>query len=86
MKALFVVAVISCIFLVASAQTCAERTNDVATCVNEIATALTTNSTSTTFCDTCGNTLVSFYQDCASGVGVDNVKRCKCMHVFLYCK
>ena len=84
MKALFVVAVISCIFLVASARTCVERTADNTNCVSLLTTALGTNSTSAKFCDDCGNTLVSYYQDCFSGVGVNNVKRCECMHVFFF--
>ena len=76
MKVLLIVAVISSFFLVATAQNCAQRLNDLSSCsVTQFATA--GGDFAAAFCNSCGNTLVRYFQDCpsASGIGVDDVKQ-----------
>ena len=69
MKVLLIVAVISCFFLVATAQNCVQRATDLSSCLSRITAG------GDDFCNTCANTLISYYQDCASGVGVDAIKQ-----------
>ena len=75
MRAFLAIAVISCFFVVASSQSlnCLSRASDLATCISRLGTSTDTQA----FCNECGNSLVSYYQDCANGVGVDQVKQSK---------
>ena len=74
MKTIFAVAVLSCliaIFGLAQSQDCLRRETEVSGCISRLGTG------GGDFCNTCANTLIRFYQDCAGGVGVDQVKQCK---------
>ena len=76
MKTIFFVAVLSCliaIFGLAQSQDCARRTTEVSNCASRLASGGNIND----FCNTCANTLIRFYQDCAGGAGVDQVKQRK---------
>ena len=75
MRTILAIVVISCFFVVASSQSseCRNRATDVATCISR----LSSNTDIQAFCNECGNKLVSYYNDCAGGVGVDAVKQGK---------
>lgn len=82
MKVILAITVVCCFFAAASAQNlaeCAQRTSDAAACVGRQGPVLVANNTDSdaSFCGDCGNLLVSFYRDCASGVGVSDVQRGK---------
>ena len=74
MRTILATAVIACFFAVPTLSQfnfgCVTRLADLASCTTRLATA---TSNSTDFCNDCGNTLVSYYRDCTSGVGVDTV-------------
>ena len=71
MRTILAIAVISCLFVVASSQFgCVTRATDVASCVSQLGS----NTDVDAFCRNCGNTLVSYYRDCTGGVGVDQVQ------------
>ena len=76
MKTIIAVTVIFSFFAVASAQSadCSNRFNGVASCQSKIATA---SSNLASFCRDCGNTYVSYLQDCVNGAGVAQVKQRK---------
>ena len=73
MKAILAIAVISCFFIVTHSQNlqCVTRLANLGTCITRLATA---TQGSTDFCNECGNSLVSYYQDCAGGAGVEQVQ------------
>ena len=76
MRAILAIAVISCIFNMASSKSCQDRATDLATCIARLATATDDDDA---FCRECGNSLVAYYQACANGVGVDEVKQSEFM-------
>ena len=74
MRTILAIVVISCFFAVATSQLspeCATRFADLSSCFTRLNTA---TQGQTAFCNECGNQLVSYYQDCANGVGVDVVQ------------
>ena len=73
MKTVLAIAVITCLFVVGLAQNqqCRNRATEVSNCISRLATG------GDSFCSDCGNSLVSYYQDCAGGVGVDTVRTSK---------
>lgn len=73
MRTVLAIAVITCLFVVGLAQNqqCNDRADELSSCISRLATA----GDSDTFCSDCGNSLVSFYQDC--GRNVDTVRRRK---------
>ena len=79
MKVILALAVIACFLAAASAQTqsCTQRFSELQSCVTSL-----TNPGSD-FCNTCRDTLISYYNDCANGVGVDAVQQCK-LNKYLY--
>ena len=70
MKTVLAIAVITCLFVVGLAQNqqCQDRANDLSNCISSLATG-----GGDSFCSDCGNRLVSYYQDCLGGNGVDTV-------------
>ena len=75
MRTILAIVVISCFFVVASSQSlsCINRATDLATCISRLSSSTDTEA----FCNDCGNKLVSYYQDCAGGAGVDAVRQGK---------
>ena len=75
MRTILAIAVITCFFAVPiSSQfnlNCVNRLTDLGSCITRLGTA---TLDSTDFCNECGNSLVSYYRDCAGGVGVDSVQ------------
>ncbi len=73
MKAIIAIAVISCLFVVASSQSldCIRIAGELATCISRLGTTTDTAS----FCNDCGNSLVRYYRDCAGGAGVAQVQQ-----------
>lgn len=74
MKLIFAIAMISCLIAMGLAQLsqdCVRRTTEVSDCTSRLATG------GGDFCSSCANTLIRFYQDCARGAGVDQVKQRK---------
>ena len=72
MKVIIATAVVSCLLVVASAQNCVQRAQDVTNC----AASLTNPDVDIQdFCNRCGNTLIRYYNDCLNGAGVDAVKQ-----------
>lgn len=73
MRTILAIVVISCFFLVASSQSfdCLNRATQLASCISQLAN----NDDVQQFCNNCGNSLVQYYQDCAGGAGVDQVKQ-----------
>ena len=77
MRTILAIVVISCFFAVAMSQSadCTNRASDLANCVSRLGTDAGQGQTAVTeFCNECGNQLVSYYQDCTNGVGVDGVR------------
>lgn len=75
MKAIVAITVISCFFILATHSidlSCVTRFTSLASCLARLTTA---SQNSTVFCNDCGNSLVSYYQDCTGGLGVDTVQR-----------
>ena len=73
MRTILAIVVISCFFAVATSQSdCTTRLTDLSNCITLLSTA---TQSQTEFCNECRNQLVSYYQDCANGVGVDAVQR-----------
>lgn len=75
MRAILAIAALSCFFAVASSQgfNCFSRAAELSSCLSMLGTATDTDA----FCSQCGNSLVSYYQECAGGAGVDQVKQSK---------
>ena len=73
MKAILAITVIFCFFIVAHSQSlqCATRLANLGTCTARLATAI---QNSTDFCNECDNSLVSYFQDCTGGTGVEQVQ------------
>ena len=74
MKTVLVIAVIACLFVVGLAQTqsqCVTQANDLSSCISMVA------SGGSTFCNNCASQLISYYNQCTNGVGVDAVNRRK---------
>ena len=72
MKILLVVSVITCLFVMGLAQDvqeCANRANQLSSCLTSVAAGGGGN-----FCGDCSNQLISYYEDCFNGVGVDAVR------------
>ena len=78
MRAILAIAALSCFFVVASSQdlNCFSRAAELSSCISMLGTATDTDA----FCNQCGNSLVAYYQDCAGGAGVDQVKQSKRIH------
>ena len=67
-----VIVTTSCFLAVASAQSaanCARRATQIANCQSRLASVTDEEA----FCRECGNAVVSYFQDCTGGVGVDQV-------------
>ena len=81
MRTILAIVVISYFFVVASSQSsdCGSRANNVATCISRLSSSTDIQA----FCNECGNKLVSYYRDCAGGVGVDAVKQGKFLQLDL---
>ena len=74
MRTILAIVVISCFFAVATSQflfDCTTRLADLGSCITRLGTA---TQGQTEFCNECGNPLVSYYQDCVDGNGVDAVQ------------
>ena len=73
MKTVLVITVIACLFVVGLAQNqnCVTQANDLSGCISMVA------SGGSTFCDQCASQLISYYNECTNGVGVDAVQRRK---------
>ena len=73
MKTVLVIAVITCPFVMGLAQTqnCVTQASNLTSCLSMVA------SDGSTFCNQCANQLISYYQQCTNGVGVDAVLRRK---------
>ena len=67
-----IAAVISCLCVVASAQSCDDQATQLASCSGRLAVATLTGATGS-FCDDCGNSLYRYYRDCISGGDVTPV-------------
>ena len=79
MKAVIAIAVVTCFLGVASAQDpaqCASRQTQLRSCIS----MFSAGSGTTAFCNDCANTLISYYNDCAKGVGVSAVQKGKPKH------
>ena len=81
MKALLVIAAMTCVFVVGQAQNsdCVSRLSALSSCTSQLAANGGGN-----FCNDCANQLISCYQDCTNGVGVDAVQRRKLDQLQLY--
>ena len=68
MRTILAIVVISCFFAVAMSQSadCANRASDLSNCISRLATAASQGQV-TEFCNECGNTLYSYYEDCLGG-------------------
>jgi hypothetical protein len=73
MKAVLVVAVITCVFVVGLAQTqkCMNCAAGLTSCISQVAS---TGNRGGNFCNDCANRLNGYYRDCTNGVGVDAVR------------
>ena len=73
MRTILAIVVISCFFAVAASQSldCITRLADLGSCITRLGTATLGQ---TEFCNECGNSLISYYRDCAGGNGVDTVQ------------
>jgi hypothetical protein len=71
MKAVLVVAVITCVFVVGLAQNqkCMTCLAGLSSCTSQISGTREGN-----FCGDCANRLNGYYQECTNGVGVDAVR------------
>ena len=78
MKAIFVTAVITCLFIVGQtqspSQSCINRLTDseVASCNTQFG-----GTRSDTFCRDCADRLTSYFRDCVNGTGVNEIQSCK---------
>ena len=73
MKGIVVItAVISCLWVVASAQTCSDQSAQLASCISQLAVAAITGNTAS-LCNNCSNPLYRYYQDCINGGNVTPV-------------
>ena len=74
MKTIIAVTVIFYLFAIASAQNanCVNRATEYTDCQTRIAAAA---GDVATVCSECGDTIVSYLQQCANGVGVDQFKQ-----------
>ena len=75
MKTVLAIAVVTCFFVVGlaqvSAQDCVSRARDLASCLSSV------NSDGDNFCSSCANRVISYYRECANGIGVDTIQRRK---------
>ena len=75
MKTVLAIAVVTCLFVVGLAQVpsqeCINRAQDLTSCISSL------SSGGDRFCGDCANRLISYYRECANGVGVDAVQRRK---------
>jgi hypothetical protein len=73
MKAVLVVAVITCLFVVGLTQNhnCISRATGLSSCLAQVGTG------GGNFCSECASKLISYYRDCANGTGVDAVQQRK---------
>ena len=80
MKIILTVAVVACFLAVATAQlpnlNCVTRVTEVASCVTRLGSAIA-GGDNDAFCNECGNSLVSYYNDCTGGVGTSAVQQSK---------
>ena len=83
MKAVLAIVVVACFLAVASAQNlnCAQRALDLANCIRMAGTTVTD---ATTFCNNCGNSLISYFNDCTNGVGTAGVRTSKPKAIVAY--
>ena len=77
MKTIFAIAIISCLIALGLAQNgisqqCVDRLSDLNSCITRLANS---GGDTAAFCNECANTLISYYQDCAGGAGVAQVKQ-----------
>ena len=74
MKALLVIAVMTCVFVIGQVQNsdCVSRLSGLSSCTSQLAANGGGN-----FCNDCANQLISYYRDCTNGVGVAAVQRHK---------
>ena len=75
MKVILAIAVISCFFIVVHSQSlqCVTRLANLRTCSARLATVQAIQN-STDFCNECGNSFVSYFQDCTGGAGVEQIQ------------
>ena len=73
MKTILAIVVISCFIAMGMAQSqdCIRRASELGTCLSRTATG------GGDFCNTCANTVIRYYRDCAQGAGVDIIQRRK---------
>ena len=71
MKAVLAIAVISCLLVVAYAQSlsCITRVGELASCLGRLPNA----RSDSTFCSDCANSLVSYYQECTNRNDIDSL-------------
>ena len=75
MKIVFAIAVVTCLFVVGLAQVPSQECVNKLTSLSSCTAAL--GSGGDGFCGDCANRLISYYRECADGVGVDQVQRRK---------
>ena len=70
MKTVLVITVIACLFVMGLAQNedCVTQASNLSSCLSMVA------SGGSTFCDQCANQLISYYNECTGGVGVDAIR------------
>ena len=68
MKAVLVIAVITCVFIMGQAQipnqSCVTRANELASCTSQLAPGGTQTGN---FCNDCDDRLISYYRECFDG-------------------
>ena len=77
MKGLIAIAaVISCLWVIASAQSCEDQAKQLASCISQLAVAAISGNTAS-FCNNCGNPLYVYFRNCVDGGDVTPVTRGK---------
>ena len=71
MKVILAIVVIACLLVATSAQDCTQRESDLQSCLTSYL------NQDPDFCSNCPNRAISYFNDCAGGVGVDEVKERK---------
>lgn len=73
MKTVLVIAIIACLFVVglAQSQECMNQATNLASCLSML------TSGGSTFCNDCASRLISYYNECLNGAGVDAVRTSK---------
>ena len=75
MKVILGLIVIACMLAAVSAQSsdCVRRASELASCISSAGNP----SGAADFCNNCASRLISYYNDCTGGAGVDAVRRGK---------